>query len=222
MSRRPFALGFGAGILSLLLVAALLLLLVSTPAGPSPGSGSTRSATTQPPTGPASVAPGETWLGDVELSSEDVRTADGPLQDVAASGAGVQLTEEGLQADRLDLLATLPFETAAEQIGDGIELYPAGDLAGMRRTVEILGRQVPIEATGRVQAVDGQLVIEPQTVDLGSAEWVDRLASAAVRAFVTIRHTVTGIPDGMRLDTVEVQPDGFRVELSGTDVSIGQ
>jgi hypothetical protein len=222
MSRRSFALGFGAGILSLLLVAALLLLLVSTPAGPSPESSPTRSATTQPPTAPATVAPGETWLGDVELSSEDVRTADGPLQDVAASGVGVQLTEEGLQADRLDLLATLPFETAAEQIGDGIELYPAGDLAGMRRTVEILGRQVPIEATGRVQAVDGQLVIEPQTVDLGSAEWVDRLASAAVRAFVTIRHTVTGIPEGMRLDTVEVQPDGFRVELSGTEVSIGQ
>jgi hypothetical protein len=222
MSRRPFALGFGAGILSLLLAAALLLLLVSTPAGPSPESSPTRSATTQPPTAPATVAPGETWLGDVELSSEDVRTADGPLQDVAASGVGVQLTEEGLRADRLDLLATLPFETAAEQIGDGIELYPAGDLAGMRRTVEILGRQVPIEATGRVQAVDGQLVIEPQTVDLGSAEWVDRLASAAVRAFVTIRHTVTGIPEGMRLDTVEVQPDGFRVELSGTEVSIGQ
>jgi hypothetical protein len=222
MSRRPFALGFGAGILSLLLVAALLLLLVSTPAGPPAESSPTRSATTQPPTAPATVAPGETWLGDVELSSEDVRTADGPLQDVAASGVGVQLTEEGLQADRLDLLATLPFETAAEQIGDGIELYPAGDLAGMRRTVEILGRQVPIEATGRVQAVDGQLVIEPQTVDLGSAEWVDRLASAAVRAFVTIRHTVTGIPEGMRLDTVEVQPDGFRVELSGTEVSIGQ
>lgn len=225
MSRRSFALGFVAGLLSLLLVTVALLLAVSSPAG-RPNASSPPSSVTEPSraptsTPPPSIAPGETWLSDVELSSGDVRTIDGPLRDVTAKGTGVRLTPEGLRAERLHLVATLPFATAAEQIGDGIELYPAGDLAGLRRTVEILGRQVPIEATGRVEAVDGQLVIEPETVDLGSFAWLDRVASAAVRAFVTIRHTVTGIPDGMRLDSVEVHPDGFRVELSGTDVSIG-
>lgn len=222
MNRRSFALGFGAGGLSLLLLAALLVLVVSAPArGPVTTSTPTQSSTPRPSSAPTAIAPGETWLGDVELSSGDVRTSDGPLRDVTALGSGVQLTAEGLRADRLDIVATLPFETAAEQIGDGIELYPAGELAGMRRTAEILGREIEIEATGRVQAVDGLLVIEPETVDLGSFEWIDRVASAAVRAFVTIRHTVTGIPDGMRLDVVEVRPDGFRVELSGTDVRIG-
>lgn len=222
MNRRSFALGFGAGGLSLLLLAALLVLVVSAPArGPVTTSTPTQSSTPRPSSAPTTIAPGETWLGDVELSSGDVRTSDGPLRDVTALGSGVQLTAEGLRADRLDIVATLPFETAAEQIGDGIELYPAGELAGMRRTAEILGREIEIEATGRVQAVDGLLVIEPETVDLGSFEWIDRVASAAVRAFVTIRHTVTGIPDGMRLDVVEVRPDGFRVELSGTDVRIG-
>ncbi|MCA1782874.1 MAG: LmeA family phospholipid-binding protein [Dermatophilaceae bacterium] len=220
MNRRSFALGFGAGILSLLVVAAVLLLIVSTPAGPAVAPSSPRAQVTSPASPPA-VGPGETWLSDVELSSGDVRTTDGPLRDVTASGSGVRLTPDGLRADRLDLVATLPFETTAEQIGDGIELYPDGELTGLRRTVEILGRQVPIEATGRVRAVDGQLVIEPETVDLGSFEWLDRVASAAVRTFVTIRHTVTGIPDGMRLDDVEVHQDGFRVELSGTDVRIG-
>ena len=78
-----------------------------------------------------------------------------------------------------------------------------------------------IDATGRVQADDGQLLIEPETVDLGSFDWINDIASATVRAFVTIRHTVTGLPDGMRLDAVEVQRDGFRVELSGTGVRIG-
>jgi hypothetical protein len=222
MSRRSFALGFGAGILSLLVVAAVLLLIVSTPAGPAVAPSSPRAQVNAPP--PAAlpaVGPGETWLSDVELRSSDVSTVDGPLRDVTARGSGVRLTPDGLHADRLDLVATLPFETAAEQIGDGIELYPVGELAGLRRTVEILGRQVPIEATGRVQAVDGRLVIQPETVDLGSFEWLDLVASAAVRTFVTIRHTVTGIPDGMRLDAVEVHRDGFRVELSGSDVRIG-
>lgn len=222
MSRRSFALGFIAGLCALLVVAVVLLLALSRPAA-------RPTATTQPPrpvptqgsTAPSTVALGETWLSEVELRSEQVTTADGPLRDVTATGDGVRLTAEGLRADRLDLVATLPYETAAAQMGDGIELFPGGDLVGLRRTVEILGRQVPIEATGRVQAVNGQLVIEPETVDLGSYDWLDRVASAAIRAFVTIRHTVTGLPDGLRLDTVDAQPDGFRVELSGSDVSIG-
>lgn len=222
MSRRSFALGFGAAILSLLLAAAVLLLIVSTPVPSSVAPSSpAEQVTTRPSASPPTVAPGETWLSDVALRSGDVLTTDGPLRDVTANGTGVRLTADGLRADRLDLVATLPYETAAEQIGDGIELYPAGELAGLRRTVEILGRQIPIEATGRVQAVDGRLVIEPETVDLGSSDWIDQLASAAVRTFGTIRHTVTGIPDGMRLDSVQVRQEGFRVELSGTDVSIG-
>lgn len=222
MSRRSFALGFVSGLLSIVLAAAVLLLVLSRPAEVSaPTASPTQTAPTPPSGAPTTVAPGDTWLNDVELSSGDVRTADGPLRDVTATGTGVRLTPEGLSADRLELVATLPFETAAEQIGDDIELYPAGDLAGLRRTVEILGRQVPVEATGRVAAVDGRLVIEPETVDLGSFDWLDRVASAAVRTFVTIRHTVTGIPEGLRLDTVDVQPDGFLVELSGSDVSIG-
>ena len=51
-------------------------------------------------------------------------------------------------------------------------------------------------------------------------EWL-AVASAAVRSFVTIRHTVTGIPEGLRLDEVEVRSDGFRVDLSGRNVHIG-
>ena len=222
MSRRSFTLGFVAGICTLLLVAVVLLLALSRPAArPAATDQPPRPVPTEGSSAPSTVAPGETWLSDVDLRSTLVTTADGPLRDVTADGSGVRLTSQGLRADRLELVATLPFETAAAQIGDDIELYAAGDLAGLRRTVEILGRQVPIEATGRVQAVDGQLVIEPETVDLGSFDWIDRVASAAVRSFVTIRHTVTGIPDGLSLDTVEVTPDGFGVELSGSDVSIG-
>jgi hypothetical protein len=230
MSRRSFALGYVAALLTLVLVAVIGFLVVSTGSPPTAPSGGTQTPATETPGTPApgsteqppdKVAPGETWLGDVELRSSQVQTADGPLRDVHAQGSAVTLTADGLRAGRLTIDATLPFETAADQIGDGIELFPAGDLAGMRRSVELLGRQVDIEATGRVRAEEGRLVIEPETVELGSFEWIDRVASAAVRSVVTIRHTVTGIPEGMGLDTVDVRPDGFRVELSGADVRIG-
>ena len=219
MNGRSFAAGLGTGLLVAVLAVIALLVLISSPSGGDPGGA-------PPPTSPTPAvttppAPGETRLADVELSSSDVVTADGPLRDVRAVGSGVVLDEDGLTADRLDIEATLPFGTAAEQIGDGVELFAAGELTGLRRSIEFLGRTVDIEATGRVSAQDGRLVIEPETVDLGSADWIDQVASAAVRSLITIRHTVTGIPEGMRLEAVQVQPDGFRVDLTGTDVRIG-
>lgn len=224
MSWKSFVLGVATGVLVVALLAVVLLRTVASPAGESGAPTSpvpTAGSSTPAPDRPGSVRTGETWLGAVDLSSNDVLTADGPLLDVDATGARVSLTAEGLRAGELTIRATLPFETAAQQMGEGIELYAAGELAGLRRTVEILGQQVRIDATGRVQADDGQLLIEPQTVDLGSFEWVNDIASATIRAFVTIRHTVTGLPEGMDLDAVDVSPDGFRVELSGTDVRIG-
>jgi hypothetical protein len=216
---RSFAAGLGTGLLVAVLAVIALLVLISSPSGGDPGGAPPPPSATPAPTTPP--APGETRLADVELSSSDVVTADGPLRDVRAVGSGVVLDEDGLTADRLDIEATLPFGTAAEQIGDGVELFAAGELTGLRRSIEFLGRTVDIEATGRVSAQDGRLVIEPETVDLGSADWIDQVASAAVRSLITIRHTVTGIPEGMRLEAVQVQPDGFRVALTGTDVRIG-
>lgn len=221
MNGRSFAAGLGTGLLVAVLAVLALLVVISSPSGGDPGGASPPASPAPAPAPTTPPAPGETRLSDVELSSSDVVTSDGPLRDVRAVGSGVVLDEDGLTADRLDIEATLPFGTAAEQIGDGVELFAAGELTGLRRSIEILGRTVDIEATGRVSAQDGRLVIEPETVDLGSADWIDQIASAAVRSLVTIRHTVTGIPEGMRLEAVQVQPDGFRVDLTGTDVRIG-
>lgn len=220
---------FGAGLLSGLLLVAVAITVVflrlSSPAGDATAEPSSRPTTSLTSstgiTRPQSVEPGDTWLGDVDLSSSDVLTADGPLRDVTAVGSGVSLTDEGLAARRLEITAILPFDTAAAQMGEDVELYAAGDLAGMRRTARVLGRDIEIDATGRVSAVDGRLVIEPQTIDLGSFDWMNRIASSLVRSFVTFEHTVTGIPGDMRLDSVAVHPDGFAVDLSGAGVRIG-
>jgi len=213
---------FLAGVLTTLValaVAAVVVVGTLPVADPAPA---TSSPSPAPSGAPASVAEGETWLSDVDLSSSTVLTSDGPLTDVQATGAGVRLTADGPRAQRLDLGAVLPFATAARQIGD-VELYAAGNgRAGVRRTASILGRDLSVRATGTVRAVDGQLVIEPESVDLGGPGLVDTALSAAARRFVTIRHTVTGLPAGMRLTGVSVQQNGFRATLSGTDVVLTQ
>ncbi|MFC7489714.1 MULTISPECIES: LmeA family phospholipid-binding protein [unclassified Knoellia] len=217
---KQFVLG-AVTMLTALVVAALVLVW----SVGSPGSGADVPAPTASaaprPSAPTDLASGETWLGDVRLTSAQVVTGDGGLRDVTAIGSAVRLDGEGLRAGRLDIDALLPFESAASQIGDGVTLYAADDgLAGLRRRVNVLGRDVEVRATGAVRAVDGRLVITPETIDLDGPDWLDSAASTIVRQLVTIRHTVQGVPEGMALTAVSVQAEGFRAHLRGDDVSI--
>ena len=170
----------------------------------------------------ATTTAGGTELADVELRTGDLLTADGRLTDVIANGAGITVTEDGIRARSLTVEAVLPFATAAAQVGPDTRLYAApSGRAGIERRVSLLGRDVRIVATGTVAAEGGDLLIEPETVDLGGPSWLDSAASALARTLVTIRQPVEGVPDGMTLEEVSVVADGFRVDLSGTNVTIG-
>ena len=172
---------------------------------------------------PADLKTDETWLGTVTLSSGDVVSADGELLDVRASGTGVRFSPAGLQAQRLDLDATVPFDTVATQVGQDVTISAAGGgLAAIERTVTLLGRDVAVRATGAVTADGGQLLIEPETVDLGGPSFIDAAASALARTLVTIREPVPGVPEGMALTDVRVTDAGFAASLAGTNVTIGR
>lgn len=221
---KQFALGAVAMLAALVLAVAALLWSVG-----SPGSGQPVAA----PAATASASPSHsaddghdhgsegTTLTSVRLTSDQVVSPDGEITDVTAVGAGVTLTGEGLRAERLDIDATLPFATAAGQIGAGVTLTAApGGQAALRRTVNILGREINVRASGQVRAVNGQLVITPETIDLDGPDWLDSAASAVVRQLVTIHHTVQGVPKGMALTAVSVQDNGFRAHLRGENVTI--
>lgn len=215
---RTFLLGLVTGVLAVVVGLAAVVLVAADPgrpgATPQPG------ATSRPlPSPPTDLRRGETWLQAVVLDSSAVLTSEGGFRDVHATGQDVRMTSSGLRAGTLRLVATLPFDAAARQVGRGVQLYAAGGgKAGVRRTTTLLGRQVQVRATGTVRAVDGQLVIEPETVDLGGPEVLDAALSATVRRLVTIRHTVQGLPAGMRLTHVEVTDGGFRATLDGSGV----
>lgn len=215
---KQFVLGATTMLVALVLA---LLALVRSVGSPGSDAGVPVPRPTATASAPADLGRGETWLGEVLLTSNRVVTADGGLQDVTAVGSDVTLTPEGLRAGRLDIDASLPFATAAAQIGGGVRLYAAGDgLAGLSRQVSVLGRRVEVRATGAVRAEGGRLVIEPETVDLDGPDWLDAAASSVVRELVTIRHTIEGVPEGMALTSVSVQGDGFRAHLRGADVTI--
>ena len=216
---RRFLLGLLTGLLAaaILLVAGVGALVLSVPQDEPPPSPPPMAI----PGAPSRLEPGQTYLSDVVLDSAAVLTADGPLADVRATGREVSLSDDGLTAGSLTIDAVLPFSSAAAQVGDRVVLYAAGSgRAGLRRTVTLLGRDVPVTATGTVRAEDGLLVIEPESVDLGGPDLLDDAASAAVRRLVTIRQQVEGLPQGMRLTRVEVIAGGFRVHLEGRRISL--
>lgn len=219
---KQFVLGAVTMLVALLVAALALVWSVG-----SPGSGADvpipSASSSAQPSAPTNLGKGDTWLGDVRLTSDQVVTGDGGLRDVSAVGSGVTLTDKGLRATRLDIDAALPFATASSQISGGVTLFAAADgLAGLRRQVSVLGRDVEVRATGAVRAEGGQLVITPETIDLDGPDWLDSAASSLVRQLVTIRHTVEGVPEGMALTSVSVQADGFRAHLRGDDVTISR
>lgn len=172
---------------------------------------------------PGDLADDETWLGAVELRSQDVVSAQGDLVDVVAVGSGVRFSSDGLTAQQLDIDATIPFATVAEQVGQDVIIYDAGNgETGVERQVTILGRDITLRATGTVSADGGQLLIEPETVDLGGPSFLDAAASTLARSLATIRQDVAGVPEGMTLTAVQVTPEGFDAQLTGTDVVVGR
>jgi hypothetical protein len=133
----------------------------------------------------------------------------------------VVTSPDGLVAGRLAVDATEPFEVVAHQLGNGAELRSAdGGQATVVRTVTVLGRELRVTATGTVEAKGGKLVVEPRSIDLGGPDFLSDATAAVVRTFVTIEHEIEGLPEGLVLQDVAVQGDGFRANLRGEDIKL--
>lgn len=217
--------GAAVALAVVLLVAAVAFWWVSDPAGPdasatsaTPGTGAEAPSDPSPP---ADLGDDETWLGDLTLDAGTVVTAGSLLRDVQAVARDVRTGPAGLVAGDLTVDATVPFDVVEERLGEDTTVRAAGDdQATVRRTVRFAGRTLDVEATGSVEVVDGRLVVEPRSVDIGGPDVLASAIGTLVRRLVTIEQEVEGLPDGLVLRDVAVQDDGFRARLDGTDVRL--
>ncbi|OUM42551.1 LmeA family phospholipid-binding protein [Arthrobacter sedimenti] len=170
---------------------------------------------------PADLREGEVWLGDLALDAGTVVSGDSTLRNVRAVGQGVVTGPNGLVAARLAVDATVPFEVVADDLGDGTVVRAAdGGQAMVVRTVEALGRELRVVATGTVEVETGRLVVKPESIDFGGPDFLSDATAAVVRRLVTIEHDIEGLPEGLVLQDVTVQSDGFRANLLGEDVKL--
>ena len=221
---KNFLLGVASTLVALLLLATIGVFVL--------GAGAPRATSTPTPTPtssaatvvapPADLRDDETWLQDFELHSADVVSPQGDLDDLVAKGSGMRSSPGGLlRAQRLEIEARVPFRTVAEKVGEGTRLYAVdAGRVGIERTVTIFGQDLTVRAISTVVADQGQLLIEPESVDLGGPAFLDSAASAIARNLVTIRQDLPGMPDGVVLTEVTVSGAGFRVFLAGKDVTI--
>lgn len=211
-------------ILVLVIAVAMLWWAVSDPADgeesastPSSGPDPDRSAGAQPP---PDLGEDEVWLADVTLDAGTVLAPDSVLHDVRAVGGDVTTGPDGLVAGQLTVDATVPFEAIADELGGGTSVRAEGGQAVVVRTVEVLGRELRVTATGTVEVEAGRLVVEPRSIDIGGPDFLSETTAAVVRRLVTIEHDIEGLPDGLVLQDVAVQGDGFRANLRGEDVEL--
>lgn len=184
-------------------------------ASPEPGS---RPPDRRPP---ADLGADEVWLADLRLGAGTVVAPDARLRDVRAVGRDVVTGPDGLVAGRVSVDATVPFAVVAAELGDGTVVRPAGDgQAQVLRTVEVLGRELRVVATGTVEAQGGRIVVEPRSIDLGGPQLLSEAIAAVVRELVTITHDIEGLPEGLVLQRVTVREDGFRARLRGQEVRL--
>jgi hypothetical protein len=214
------------GMVLLLGVAVAILWWVASSPADEPGAGPVaplaepeRLQDPEPPTG---LRDDEVWLADVVLDAGTVMARDSVLRDVRAVGQDVVTGPDGSVAGRLAVDVTVPFEVVAAQLGGGTVVRAADDgQATVIRTVEVLGRELRVEATGTVEAEGGRLVVEPRSIDVGGPDVLSGSLATAVRRFVSIEHDIEGLPEGLVLQEVSVHSDGFRADLLGADVDLG-
>ncbi len=218
-----WAIGALGMLLLLTVLAVILWFSISTPSAETSHTSSPTPVTagTAPDTPPSDLGEGEIWLGDIDVTSDIVVLPDSSLLNVEALGHGARSGPDGVVVDHLDVRATVPFDVVEEELGRNSRVSATSDgQARVDGSVTVLGRSLQIVATGTVEVRDGLLLVEPRSIDLGGPDVVSRAVAGAVRQFVTIEHTIEGLPPNLVLRDVEIEQEGFRAHLSGDDVEL--
>jgi hypothetical protein len=200
---------------------AVLLWWASAPAGSDAAPVPPPPAEAGQPRPPADLAGDESWLADVVLDAGEVVTPDSQLRDVRAVARDVRSGPGGARAGSLSVDATVPFEAVARELGgEGVVVRRAGRRAQVVRTVVVAGRQLRVVATGDVTVDAGRLVVEPRSIDVGGPPVLSRRLADVARRLVSIEQDIEGLPQGLVLQRVTVQDDGFRAYLEGRNVRL--
>ncbi len=158
----------------------------------------------------------------VRLSAADLGQPEGTTADVSLRGVEVPLSAalsgsvREVPVERIDGSATLSYDLLAAQLGGDTRLERDGDGLRISRTVELLGQQLPLTASGQVTLEGSDLVVDVDDAAGAGIELPGFLVDQA-NDLLDLRYTVPPLPFGLQLTDVTPGDDGVLVDLQATD-----
>lgn len=162
----------------------------------------------------------------ISLTAEQLGQPEGTRADIALRDVEVPLSDvfggtvDEIPVGSVDGTATLSYELLSAQLDEGTELTREGDGLRITRTVELLGRELPLTAAGQV-VLDGSDIVVDVEEATGAGVDVPRWLLERATDLLDLRYTVPELPFGLELTEVTPAEDGVRVRVAADDTVLG-
>jgi hypothetical protein len=161
---------------------------------------------------------------DVRISAtaEELGQPAGTRADIALHGVQVPLSSVlsgsvgEVPVERIDGTATLSYDLLEAQLGGDTTLHREGDGLRITKTVELLGQEIPLTATGTVTLDGNDLVVDVANATGAGVDIPDLLVDR-VADLLDLRYAVPALPFGLTLTSVTPADDGVDVTVEATD-----
>ena len=155
-------------------------------------------------------------------TAEELGQPAGTRADIALHGVQVPLSSVlsgsvgEVPVERIDGTATLSYDLLEAQLGGDTTLHRAGDGLRITKTVELLGQEIPLTATGTVTLDGNDLVVDVANATGAGVDIPDLLVDR-VADLLDLRYAVPALPFGLTLTSVTPADDGVDVTVEATD-----
>lgn len=162
---------------------------------------------------------------DVRVRATDVPVGETTVRELTAMLSGVRAPLEQaisgslpeVRVDQVQAQALLSYEALSLRSGErALTLSAEGERVRVRGSVRVGGVSLEAEALSAVELRGDVLVITAQELKVGD-ERVDRAIERALQGRLDLRVPVSGLPYGLRLTDVRIDPDGIRLQASARD-----
>jgi hypothetical protein len=162
----------------------------------------------------------------ISLTAEQLGQPAGTRAHVVLHGVHVPLSSvlsgsvDRVPVDRIDGTATLPYALLTAKLGGDTTLRPEGQGLRVTKTVDLLGKTIPLTAAGTVTLDGNQLVLD---VSKAAGAGVDLPGFLVSRAsdLLDLRYDLPALPFGLRVTALTPADDGVHLTLGATDAVLG-
>ncbi|RBY93008.1 DUF2993 domain-containing protein [Blastococcus sp. TF02A-30] len=158
----------------------------------------------------------------ISLDADQLGQPAGTSADVALRGVQVPLSAalsgsvSEVPVDRIDGTATLSYDLLSAQLGGDTTLTREGEGLRITKTVEVLGRSVPLTAAGTV-SLDGNALVVDVEQATGAGVDLPGFLVGQVSDLLDLRYPIPELPFGLQLTSVRPGEDGVDVRVEASD-----